>query len=177
MPGLGDPRFHRAVIFLCTHDEQGAMGLVINQEHGEVGFSDLLEQLDISDRKETSEKIKAMKIMKGGPVDPERGFLLHSGEFGRKETVRLGDQYSITGTVEALKELAEGKGPDKALFLLGYSGWGAGQLEQEIRQNSWLVADPDPAIVFGEDPRSKWDMAISRLGFHPAMLSGTGGRA
>lgn len=175
MPGLDDQRFHRAVIFMCAHDEKGAMGLVVNHEHGEAEFPDLLEQLDLSG--EIAAKARIMRVMKGGPVDPERGFLLHSPEFTRKETIAVGEGYAITGTVEALKDLAGGNGPERALFVLGYAGWGPGQLEQEIRSNAWLVAEPSPAVVFGADSESKWDMAVTGLGVHPAMLSGEGGRA
>lgn len=175
MPGLGDPRFHRAVIFICTHDETGAMGLVINHEHDEAGFPALLGQLGLPER--LAAKAPALYVMKGGPVDPERGFLLHSPDFSRKETIALGEDYAITGTIEALKALAEGKGPEKALFILGYAGWTPGQLEEEIRRNSWLVAEPSPAVVFDGHHDSKWDRAVSGLGFHPAMLSGEGGRA
>jgi putative transcriptional regulator len=177
MPNMEDSRFHRAVIFICSHDEKGAMGLVINHTLPELSFYDLVDQLKIqSDIKIDLHKIK-FPVMNGGPVESARGFLLHSADFKRMETTTVNDHYGITGTVEALKDVVRGQGPEKLLFILGYAGWTAGQLDMELQQNAWLVVDPDPSIIFHGIPEEKWTMGIVKLGINPAMLSGAAGRA
>lgn len=174
MPSMSDPRFHKAVIFMCAHDENGAMGLVVNNTLAGLNFENLLEQVGLNaDIKPSTD----LQVMSGGPVESARGFLLHSSEFFQTDTIRIDDSFSVTGTVDALKEVAAGNGPEQLLFILGYAGWGAGQLDQEIQQNSWLVTDPDPSIIFSEDHDQKWTRAVGQLGFDPAMLSGEAGRA
>jgi putative transcriptional regulator len=177
MPLIGDPRFHRAVILICAHDKNGAMGLVINHRLPGLEFPALLGQLGISAEIEIDHMVGAMPVMSGGPVESARGFLLHSSEFQRTGTVQVDADFSITGTIEALKELARGNGPHQAMFVLGYAGWGQGQLERELQQNAWLMVDPDPRIIFHPDPAEKWDMAIHKLGVDPAMLSSQAGSA
>ncbi len=177
MPTLGDPRFSKAVIFVCAHDENGAMGLVVNHTLPGLKFDQLLNQLHITSDIEVDLKALSLPIMSGGPVEAARGFLLHSGDFSRDDTIKIDDLYSVTGTVEALQEVATGKGPEQMLFILGYAGWGGGQLEGELQQNSWLVVDPDPSIIFGAQPDDKWQMAVEKLGIDPAMLSGESGSA
>ena len=176
MPSIGDPRFRRSVIFMAAHDENGAMGLVINNDLPDMDFSQLLAQLNINSDIELDLGAN-MPVMNGGPVEISRGFLLHSAEFKQDDTISVDDTFSITGTTDALKDVANGKGPEKALFILGYAGWTPGQLEQELQQNSWLVLDPDAALVFHDKNDEKWDMAIAKLGVDPAMLSGDIGRA
>ncbi len=176
MPAMGDPRFHRAVIFICAHDENGAMGLVINHKLPRVAFSDLLDQLKITSNIEVNVP-KILTVMSGGPVEGARGFLLHSSEFRQSDTVTIDNRYSITGTIDALKEVAQGNGPEHLLFILGYAGWGAEQLDRELQDNAWLVADPDPEIIFEASPEDKWDRAVQKLGVNPAMLSHAAGRA
>lgn len=177
MPGLGDPRFYRAVIFMCAHDEKGAMGLVINHVLPGVEFKSLLDQLNISSDIKIDMRKPSTPVMAGGPVEGSRGFILHSREFRSKDTVSVSDFYSVTGTVEALKAVATGHGPEHMLFILGYAGWGPGQLDQEIQDNSWLVADPDPNLIFHVTPEEKWELAVQKLGVDPAMLSSQTGRA
>ena len=177
MPRLGDPRFHRSVIYMCAHDAAGAMGLVINHRMPGVAFQDLLEQLEITSDIEIDLKKLSLPVMRGGPVDAGRGFLLHSNDFSHDATIKFDDDFSVSGTVEALQAAAQGGGPSDLLFILGYAGWSAGQLDAEIQQNSWLVADPDPAIIFHGNHDEKWGMAVGALGFDPAMLSGDAGRA
>ncbi len=177
MPGLGDPRFYRAVIFLCSHDQSGAMGLVINQVLPGMEFSSLLDQSKIASNIKVEMKNISAPVFSGGPVESSRGFLLHSADFRQKDTVTIDKNYGITGTLEALAEVAKGKGPEHLLFLLGYAGWGAGQLENEIQDNAWLVADPDPAIIFESAPDDKWTRAVEKLGVDPGMLSVQAGRA
>lgn len=177
MPTLGDPRFHRAVIFMCAHDENGAMGLVVNHEMPDVNFSSLLEQIGLSSEITVDLKNQPLKVMSGGPVEPMRGLVLYSGEALSGESVHIGGDFKVTGTIESLREIVQGKGPEELIFVLGYSGWGAGQLEGEIKQNSWLVVDAEPEIIFNNDTGKIWERAVSKLGFDPAMLSGTAGRA
>jgi putative transcriptional regulator len=176
MPGMGDPRFYKAVIFMCAHDENGAMGLVINHTLPDMQFKTLLDQLNIVSDINVVNKLSS-SVMAGGPVEGARGFLLHSHDYRQKDTVSVGDRYSITGTVEALKAVATGKGPENMLFILGYAGWGAGQLEQEIQDNAWLVSDPDPDLIFNASPEDKWQRAVKKLGFDPSMLSSQSGHA
>jgi putative transcriptional regulator len=174
MPSMGDPRFHRAVIFMCAHDTNGAMGLVINHTLPGLEFSQLLSQLKIVS--DINVNFRDLPVMAGGPVESARGFLLHSGEFTRKDTVKI-DTYGITGTIEALRDIVAGNGPGQLLFILGYAGWGAGQLDREIQDNAWLVVDADPEIIFHAEADEKWEMACAKLGINPAMLSGEAGRA
>ena len=177
MPAMGDPRFHRAVIFMCAHDENGAMGLVINHNLADVSFIDLFDQLNIPSDIEVNFDDNAYPVLSGGPVEGARGFLLHSNEFKQSDTVSINNSYSITGTIDALRKVAVGDGPEKMLFILGYAGWSSGQLEQEIQDNAWLVMDPDSDIIFGAALDQKWDLAVQKLGVDPAMLSSTAGRA
>ena len=174
---MGDPRFTRAVIFVCAHDENGAMGLVVNHTLPGIEFEQLAAQLKVESNIEVDFSALKLTVMSGGPVEATRGFLLHSGDFKRDETVLIDEDYAITGTVEALKDVAEGHGPDHMLFILGYAGWTAGQLDREIQENAWLVVDPDPSIVFHGQPEEKWKMAIKSLGIDPGMLSSVAGRA
>ncbi|MCB9982626.1 MAG: YqgE/AlgH family protein [Rhodospirillales bacterium] len=177
MPGIGDPRFHRAVIYICAHDENGAMGLVVNAPVPDVKFQSLLGQLGIESDIKIEAKNLELPVLNGGPVETARGFLLHSNEFRQKDTVQVDDEFSITGTTDALEAVAKGQGPEKALFILGYAGWTPGQLESELQQNTWLVADPDPNLIFEDKPQEKWTHAMNKLGLDPAMLSGEMGRA
>ncbi len=175
MPSMSDPRFHRAVIFVCAHDEEGAMGLVINHELPGVEFSDLVSQLKFES--DITFDTLNLPVMYGGPVESARGFLLHSTDFERADTMQVAQKYNITGTVDALQDIALGKRPKDLLFILGYAGWDAGQLDEEIRQAAWLVVDADPDLIFGGDVDEKWLRAVTKLGVDPAMLSSTAGRA
>jgi putative transcriptional regulator len=177
MPKMSDPRFYRSVIFICAHDKNGAMGLVINNEMPGVEFDQLLRQLDIaSDIKIDLEPLQ-MPVMNGGPVENARGFLLHSADFKQVDTITIDTFFSVSGTIDALKQVAKGQGPQHMLFALGYAGWGAGQMEREIQENAWLVVDADPALIFQATSDEKWDMAVQKLGINPAMLTGEAGRA
>lgn len=177
MPALGDPRFHHAVIFMCAHDKNGAMGLVINHTLPGIAFGGLLDQLQVSSDIRVDLRALSMPVMAGGPVEGARGFILHSKDFTQRETVAVGASYAVTGTIEALRAIAAGNGPQDLLFILGYAGWGPGQLDREIQDNSWLVADADPDLIFHVAPDEKWQAAIQKLGFDPAMLSTEAGRA
>lgn len=177
MPGIGDPRFFKAVIYVCAHDENGAMGLVVNNAMPELRFQNLMDQIGIPSDIEIDLEKLSMPIMNGGPVDTARGFLLHTPDFKREETIIVDDEVSISGTVEALRDTITGEGPKNSLFILGYAGWTAGQLEGELGQNAWLVAEATGELLFRTENDEKWDEAVKGLGFDPAMLSSTAGSA
>lgn len=177
MPNMTDPRFHRAVIFMCTHDDNGAMGLVVNKKLAGIQFGHLLEQLKIISDITIDRSKSSIPVMAGGPVEESRGFILHSMDFKQPDTVIIDETYGVTGTIEALRTIAVGQGPGKMMFLLGYAGWGSGQLEQEIQDNAWLVVEPDQEIIFDLAHDEKWTRSVQKLGFDPAMLSSEVGRA
>lgn len=178
MPNMNDPRFHRAIILICSHDENGAMGLVVNHEMPDIEFPDLIGQLKIESDILVNFQNLDLPVMCGGPVESARGFLLHSSDFKRDGTIDVGSSYGVTGTLDALKDVACGLRPDDMLFILGYAGWDAKQLDAEIHDNAWLVVDPDRDIVFGHgDAHEKWMRAVSKLGFDPSMLSSVSGHA
>lgn len=177
MPAMGDFRFEKSVIYMCAHDELGAMGLVINNPMPELDFKDLMDQLDVTSDIEFDPKSLATQVMNGGPVEGARGFLLHSSDFQLPDTIKVDDGVSVTGTLDALKDVASGQGPKEKIFILGYAGWSAGQLDEELQRNAWLIVDADPELVFHENPSEKWDLAMKKLGIDPAMLSSTGGTA
>ncbi len=173
MPNMADPRFARTVIYLCAHSDEGAMGLVINKPMPQITFVDLLEQLEI----ETEGTIEDQMVHFGGPVESGRGFVLHSGEFQREGTMMVDDAVGLTATIDILRAIAGGEGPEKHLLALGYAGWGPGQLDGEIQANGWLHAPADEAILFDHDLSTKWERSIAKLGVSPAMLSGDAGHA
>jgi putative transcriptional regulator len=177
MPSMGDPRFHKAVILLCAHDENGAMGLVINHMLPGLDMSELMKQLNIDPDSSLNAATSNAPVFSGGPVETARGFILHSNDFSEQDTIQVNENLSVTGTVDALKAIATGDGPDNMLFILGYAGWSPGQLDTEIHENVWLVADPDPELIFSPNIESKWDAAVKKLGIDPGMLSSTAGRA
>jgi len=177
MPTMRDPRFENAVIYLCSHDENGAMGLIINHALPGMQFKHLLNELDIASDIEVDPNVLQTPLMNGGPVDTGRGFLLHSADFQVKESISMDDQIYISGTIDSLKAMAKGSGPQERLIMFGYAGWSAGQLDEEIQNNSWLVSDADPKLIFGDAHDEKWQKAVSGLGFDPSMLSGEAGRA
>lgn len=176
-PTMGDPRFKKSVIFICAHDEHGAMGLVINNRLPGLEFHGILDQMKLTSDITVDLEALSIPVMSGGPVEKGRGFLLHGNDFEQDQTIKVDDHYGVTGTIDALKAIAQGEGPKKVLFALGYAGWDAGQLDEELQQNSWLVCDPDPSVIFHDTYDRKWDMAFAKLGFDPAMLSGDIGRA
>jgi putative transcriptional regulator len=174
MPGMGDPRFEHAVIYICAHNDESAMGLIVNKPAPDVRFGDLLEQLNIP----TGEAIGDKQVYFGGPVEHGRGFVLHSGEYYVPEsTLQIAGGASMTATVDILRDIASSKGPKDALMTLGYSGWGPGQLESELQANGWLTCDADEDILFHISPEKKWEAALRRIGIDPRLLSSEGGRA
>lgn len=174
MPSMGDPRFDRSVIYLCAHSEDGAMGLIVNKPAMDLEFSELLDQLDIK----PDHPIEGIDVHYGGPVEHGRGFVLHSTDYGSQEaTLSVNDQFGMTATLDILEDISMGIGPQSCLLALGYAGWGAGQLEAEIRENGWLIADAQADLVFSTDHAGKWAAAMKVIGIDPRMLSMEGGRA
>ncbi|MEN8195747.1 MAG: YqgE/AlgH family protein [Pseudomonadota bacterium] len=173
MPNMPDPRFAKTVIYMCAHSEEGAMGLVVNRLAEELSFPDLLCQVGL----EGVEVRRSIEVHFGGPVESGRGFVLHSTDFEQDGTMMVDDGVALTASVDMLKEIAEGGGPGNCLLALGYSGWGPGQLDQEIQGNGWLNVAADADLVFGRDLESKWEKAIAKIGVDPSMLSSTAGRA
>jgi len=181
MPVMGDPRFERSVIYLCAHSSEGAMGIVVNRPIGSLDFPELLVQLDIikkADQIKLPETAETMKVLKGGPVETGRGFVLHSSDFFLREaTLRIDDEVCLTATVDILKAIANGAGPKHAILALGYAGWAPGQLETEIQENGWLHCDADPDLIFGGDVEEKYSRALRKIGIDPGMLSNVAGHA
>ena len=173
MPGMEDPRFAKTVIYVCAHNEDGAMGLVINRAIELLTFPDLLEQLGI----ETVDPDARINIQFGGPVESGRGFVLHSSDYSQDVTMVVDNDVALTATIDILKAIAVGDGPRQRLLALGYSGWGPGQLDAEIKRNGWLHVDADKELVFGLDLDGKWERAIRKIGIDPRMLSGEAGHA
>ncbi|WP_071673785.1 YqgE/AlgH family protein [Nioella nitratireducens] len=173
MPGMGDPRFAGAVVFLCDHSDEGAMGLIINKPVSDLSFAQMIGQLGI-------EAISPPKVpvLFGGPVETGRGFVLHSDDYDEDgNTMHVVGGFGMTATLDVLEDLAHGDGPEQAVMALGYAGWAPGQLEAEIQQNGWLTCDADAGIVFGRDMDGKWEAALKKLGVSPLMLSADAGRA
>lgn len=173
MPSMSDPRFARSVIYLCAHSEDGAMGLVINRELGSLSFTDLLKQLGVQQK----QGIEAVPVHFGGPVETGRGFVLHSADYRQEGTLVVQDGVALTATIDVLRAIAEGNGPNRRLLALGYAGWAPGQLEAEIQANGWLAVEADSDIVFDRSLETKWFKALGKLGIDATMLSAEGGRA
>ncbi|MEM1420752.1 MAG: YqgE/AlgH family protein [Pseudomonadota bacterium] len=174
MPGIGDPRFERSVIYIFAHQDSGAMGLVVNHSTRDIDFAELLSQLEL----ELPEGAPTPPVRIGGPVETERGFVLHSPDYHRDEaTLKVDDEISMTATVDVLHAIAAGEGPTEAFFALGYAGWGPGQLESEILSNGWLHCQADKDLVFGDDDDDKWGLALEKIGVDPSKLSAASGSA
>jgi len=173
MPGMVDPRFQRSVIYMCAHSEDGAMGLVINKLFGSVTFRDLLEQLDLSFPDPRSN----VPVYYGGPVESGRGFVLHSTDYLREGSLLVNEDVALTATIDILRAMAEDRGPKRCLLLLGYAGWGPGQLDSEIQANGWLNVPCDDDLLFDGDLEAKWERSIAKIGASLSMLSAEAGHA
>ncbi|NUB16806.1 YqgE/AlgH family protein [Azospirillum brasilense] len=173
MPGMTDPRFQRTVIYMCAHNEDGAMGLVVNRLFGSGTFEDLLEQLEI----EIQEPIANMPVHYGGPVESGRGFVLHSTDYVRDGTLVVDDEVALTATIDILRAISEDRGPRRNILLLGYAGWGPGQLDAEIQANGWLNVPCDETLLFDPELDTKWERSIAKLGVSLSMLSAEAGHA
>lgn len=174
MPDMPDPRFQNSVIFLCAHSSEGAMGLIVNKQVEDVKLTDLMDQLSIPKNSESQD----WPVYFGGPVEHGRGFVLHSSEYHSElSTMKTGDAFAMTATIDILEDIGTANGPKQALIALGYAGWGPGQLEQEIAANGWLLADVGPEVIFETPNAEKWAASLRVLGIDPAILSSSGGSA
>ena len=181
MPSLRDGPFARSVVYLCAHREDGAMGLIINHRADEINFGQLLVQLDIVTEGEAIRlpaRAEAVRVLRGGPVETGRGFVLHSADYGTNDsTVKIADNVCLTATIDILRAIAKGAGPTRAVLALGYAGWSSGQLESEILANGWLTCPADPDLIFDSDDGSKYNRALAKLGVNLAVLSSDAGHA
>ncbi|PTQ73470.1 YqgE/AlgH family protein [Celeribacter persicus] len=174
MPGIGDPRFNGAVVFMCAHSDDGAMGLMINKVSQDISVSDVFSQLEIR----PTPDMRPLPVHFGGPVEVGRGFVLHSTDYDADHaSMDVGSGYAMTASRDILRDMAQGGGPRERLLCLGYAGWGPGQLEGEIGQNGWLSCDATPEIVFETPDTRKWQAALLSMGISPALLSADAGRA
>ncbi len=173
MPGMEDPNFTRGVTLLCQHNDDGALGITINRP-SEFTMADVLGQIGIACN---AEDLAHVPVFEGGPVHPERGFVLHDGEPKWESSMRVGDNIAITTSRDILEAIADGTGPEKYLMALGYAGWGAGQLEDEMRDNAWLNVMARADIVFDLPPEQRWEQAVASLGINVGSLQPAGGHA
>jgi putative transcriptional regulator len=174
MPQMQDPRFARSVVYLCAHSEDaGAMGLVINKTIDALTVDELCAHLNIEPPRRDSPR----PVHFGGPVDPGRGFVLHSADYREEATLDIGDAFAMTATLDILRAIGKGEGPRQSLLALGYAGWAPGQLDAEIQANGWLSVAADAGLVFDEAQDSKWQRALAKLGVSPSSLSTDSGHA
>lgn len=174
MPGISDPRFERALILVCAHDSQHAMGVAVNRPVEGLTVPDLLVRLDIKSEIKAPPEL----VLMGGPVERERGFVLHTDDYQAEHSIEVGQGLTLTATRDVLEAMAgDGGHPRRAVLALGYAGWGAGQLEDEIKENVWLTVEPDESLIFGGEHDVKWTRALAKLGVEPERLSFTAGRA
>ncbi|MEK7427853.1 MAG: YqgE/AlgH family protein [Pseudomonadota bacterium] len=175
MPGIGDPRFERALVLICAHDESHAMGIAVNRPVEGLTVPDLLGRLEVR----STIQIPPDLVLLGGPVDRERGFVLHTDDYTSGEnSLPIREGISLTATREVLEAMAgQSRPPRRSLLALGYAGWGPGQLEREIRENVWLTCDADETLVFGGDHEQKWTKALAKIGVDARLLTTTAGRA
>ena len=180
-PGMQDERFSRTLIYMCAHSSEGAMGIVVNQPAANISFPDLLVKLDVipkADKIQLPPSAGDVTVLKGGPVETERGFVLHSADFFIEDsTLPIDEGVCLTATLDILKAIARGNGPVSAILALGYAGWSPGQLENELQHNGWLHCTPDPELIFGTDIGAKYDRAMQKIGVRPGMLSSDIGHA
>jgi len=181
MPSMRDERFTRSVIYMCAHSSDGAMGIIVNQPAANINFPDLLVQLEVipaADLIQLPRRAGTVKVLRGGPVETGRGFVLHSADFFiENSTLPIDDGVCLTATLDILKAIARGQGPASALLALGYAGWAAGQLETEIQENGWLHCSADPELIFGADTEAKYERALKKIGIDLGMLSSESGHA
>lgn len=173
MPAMADPRFAQSVIFVCAHTADGAMGLIVNRPIEQPSFDDMLRQLDIT----PVPPARRIRLHQGGPVENARGFVLHTADWSGDGSLRVDDSLVLTASLDILKAIAAGGGPERGLLALGYAGWGPGQLEQEIQQNAWLSAPALLDVLFDRDHETKWRRALASLHIDPLLLSGAAGHA
>jgi putative transcriptional regulator len=173
MPAMDDPNFSRSVTLLCQHNEEGAIGITINRRSA-ISLGELFSQLEISCE---SSEVKSQIVLEGGPVNPDRGFVLHTPVEGYDSSLKINDDIMVTTSRDVLSAIASGDGPQQFLVALGYAGWGNGQLESEMRQNAWLSVPADKAILFESSLKARWQQAVAKLGVDINSLHGEGGHA
>jgi putative transcriptional regulator len=172
MPGMTDPRFDKAVIAMCVHDDGGALGIGLGRIMPRIGFHDLLKQLDIEPGVAPD-----VAIHQGGPVEPQRGFILHTPDWGGEDSVHVADRWVLTATLDILRAIAQGKGPSRWAVALGYAGWGAGQLEEEMCRNGWFTTPGSDALLYDCDVNSRWATAFRNAGIDTRLLTADFGTA
>ena len=181
MPSMRDERFARTLIYMCAHSSEGAMGIVVNQPAADISFPDLLVKLDVipaNERIQLPRRAGTIKVLKGGPVETQRGFVLHTADFFiENSTLPIDEGICLTATLDILKAIARDEGPANAVLALGYAGWAPGQLEKEIQHNGWLHCTADSELVFGTDTGGKYEKAMGKLGIDLGMLSSEAGHA
>lgn len=175
MPGIGDPRFEKSVILICAHGEDHAMGIAVNKPAGDLTLPELLPRLGL----QADIRMPHDLVLFGGPVEKERGFVLHTCDYASPPaTLEVSEDLALTATREVLEAMASRHtAPRRSILALGYAGWGAGQLDDEVLHNAWLTCEPDEDLIFGQDHGAKWGMALRKLGITPAMLSAEAGHA
>jgi putative transcriptional regulator len=164
-PSMPDERFQKSVVFICKHDDEGALGIIVNNKVDDLPLGQVYKQLGIAVPKNAIE----LPVLFGGPVETSRGLVLHSADYKREETLLIEGGLALTASLEILKDMAEGSGPKQAWLALGHSGWSPGQLDREMQDNAWLVVDADPNLVFDPDFEAKWQRALDRLGGKTAL--------
>ncbi len=159
---MSDPRFRNSVIYMIKHSDGGAMGLIVNNPLGAIPLYRLFERFDMEPLEAEGEAAGEIEVYYGGPVEPERGFLLHSADVVLENSVLVDDRFALTAQPDMLRRIARGEGPERSIFTFGYSGWGPGQLESELAQDDWFVIPADPSLVFATDPAKSWERAAAR---------------
>jgi putative transcriptional regulator len=172
MPGMGDPRFDKAVIAMCVHDEEGALGIGLGRVAARIRFHDLLKQLDIDPGRAPN-----APIHQGGPVEPQRGFIIHTPDWGGADSIIVAGRWVLSATLDILKAIAEGQGPSRWVAALGYAGWGGGQIEQEMRRHGWFVVPGDESLLYETDVATRWASAFKSAGVDPRLLTAEFGTA
>ncbi|GAA4812335.1 YqgE/AlgH family protein [Sphingosinicella ginsenosidimutans] len=172
MPGIGDPRFEKAVVAMCVHDEAGALGIGLGELVPRLRLHDLLAQLDIP-----AGEAPNAPIHHGGPVEPQRGFILHTPDWGGQDSIEVAGRWVLSATLDVLRAIAEGKGPSRWVVALGYAGWGPGQLDAEMQRHGWFVTDGSDALLYDEDVETRWAAAFRGAGVDPRLLAAHSGTA
>jgi putative transcriptional regulator len=172
LPGIGDPRFEKAIIAMCVHDENGALGIGLGRVIPRIHFHELLGQFGIEPGVAPD-----VPIHLGGPVEPQRGFILHSPDWGGEDSVHVGNRWVLSATIDILRAIAEGRGPARWVAALGYAGWGAGQLDQEMVGNGWFATPGSDELIYDSDVTTRWEKAFRTAGIDPRLLTADFGTA
>jgi putative transcriptional regulator len=172
LPGIGDPRFEHAVIAICAHDANGAIGIGLGATIAGLGLHDLLKQFSIEPGVAPNAPVHF-----GGPVEPRRGFVIHSSDWGGQDTIDVAGRWSLSGTIDVLKAIAEGKGPSRWLVALGYAGWGAGQLDEELTRHGWFNVPGDMTLLYDTEASARWGRGFGEAGIDPRLLASSTGTA